>query len=470
MTNEPNETGTRSDAPESEEKKVRKWDFVNKQWAATIIFSGVVLLLVAFLFIKHEIFTGLLSYVFDVLRPITIGLVIAFILYRPTCQIDKLFQRVRKKFPRFPTGAMAVFCSYFLMLALLCVIIWIIVPQFITSIRDFGDNIMLYYNNVMKFLNSSRGEQILKFLEDNDINPAMLRTKLMSLTTYIPDAVGTLSTWASGLIGGVIDFFIGLIFSVYVLAARNKLRSQGRQILRHFLPEKHYHRLSHYGRLTFSTFSNFISGQLSDAFILGVLIFCVMSIGGLEYPMMIAVIIGITNMIPYVGPWMGTIPCALILLMVNPGHAIAFVIIVIIAQQIDSNLIYPRVVGTSVGLPAIWVLFAITVGGGLFGVLGMIVGVPVMSIIYTVMPGKDRLRHAESAQPAGKEKAPLAHPAVGADPLQPGGKAKKQRKRPQRFCEVSGFGERKMSLFLRKRAFLILQRKSDKIRQSISLI
>lgn len=101
MTNEPNETGTRSDAPESEEKKVRKWDFVNKQWAATIIFSGVVLLLVAFLFIKHEIFTGLLSYVFDVLRPITIGLVIAFILYRPTCQIDKLFQRVRKNFHAF---------------------------------------------------------------------------------------------------------------------------------------------------------------------------------------------------------------------------------------------------------------------------------------------------------------------------------------------------------------------------------
>lgn len=402
MTNEPNETGTRSDAPESEEKKVRKWDFVNKQWAATIIFSGVVLLLVAFLFIKHEIFTGLLYYVFDVLRPITIGLVIAFILYRPTCQIDKLFQRVRKKFPRFPAGAIAVFCSYFLMLALLCVIIWIIVPQFITSIRDFGDNIMLYYNNVMKFLNSSRGEQILKFLEDNDINPAMLRTKLMSLTTYIPDAVGTLSTWASGLIGGVIDFFIGLIFSVYVLAARNKLRSQGRQILRHFLPEKHYHRLSHYGRLTFSTFSNFISGQLSDAFILGVLIFCVMSIGGLEYPMMIAVIIGITNMIPYVGPWMGTIPCALILLMVNPGHAIAFVIIVIIAQQIDSNLIYPRVVGTSVGLPAIWVLFAITVGGGLFGVLGMIVGVPVMSIIYTVM--REKTASGTPNQPSQPEK------------------------------------------------------------------
>ena len=240
----------------------------------------------------------------------------------------------------------------------------------------------------MKFLNSDRGEQILKLLQDNDINPAMLRTKLMSLTTYIPDAVGTLSTWASGLIGGVIDFFIGLIFSVYVLAGRNKLRRQAKLIFRHFLPKKHYEQVAHYGRLTFSTFSNFVSGQLSDAFILGVLIFCVMSIGGLEYPMMIAVIIGITNMIPYVGPWMGTIPCALILLMVKPSHAIAFVIIVIIVQQIDSNLIYPRVVGTSVGLPAIWVLFAITVGGGLFNVLGMIVGVPIMSIIYTVIREK----------------------------------------------------------------------------------
>lgn len=470
MTNEPNETGTRSDAPESEEKKVRKWDFVNKQWAATIIFSGVVLLLVAFLFIKHEIFTGLLSYVFDVLRPITIGLVIAFILYRPTCQIDKLFQRVRKKFPRFPTGAMAVFCSYFLMLALLCVIIWIIVPQFITSIRDFGDNIMLYYNNVMKFLNSSRGEQILKFLEDNDINPAMLRTKLMSLTTYIPDAVGTLSTWASGLIGGVIDFFIGLIFSVYVLAARNKLRSQGRQILRHFLPEKHYHRLSHYGRLTFSTFSNFISGQLSDAFILGVLIFCVMSIGGLEYPMMIAVIIGITNMIPYVGPWMGTIPCALILLMVNPGHAIAFVIIVIIAQQIDSNLIYPRVVGTSVGLPAIWVLFAITVGGGLFGVLGMIVGVPVMSIIYTVMREKTASGTPNPAQPAGKEKAPAGTSGSRCRPFTAGRQSEKTAKTTTAILRSERFRREKNEPVSAETGFFVLQRKSDKIRQSISLI
>ena len=147
---------------EEDEKKLRKWDLINKQWAATIIFSGVVILLVAFLFIKREIFTGMLSYVLGVLRPITIGLIIAFLLYRPTCQIERLLDKIRKKFPRFPSGVMAVFCSYFLMLLLLSMIIWIIVPQFITSIGDFGSNIMVYYSNVMKFLNSSRGEQILE--------------------------------------------------------------------------------------------------------------------------------------------------------------------------------------------------------------------------------------------------------------------------------------------------------------------
>ena len=161
-----------------EERKLKKWDLVNKQWAATAIFSGVVLLLVAFLFIRHEIFTGFLSYVLGVLRPITIGLVIAFVLYRPTCQIEKLLQKAQKKFPKFPAGVIAVFCAYFLMLLLLSGVIWIIVPQFVDSIRDFSDNILIYYSNVMKFLNSNRGEQIFRFLQENGFDPASLRTKL----------------------------------------------------------------------------------------------------------------------------------------------------------------------------------------------------------------------------------------------------------------------------------------------------
>jgi predicted PurR-regulated permease PerM len=393
-TTEPNTTekATQSqpdrETSQKPEKKQRKWDWVNKQWAATIIFSGVVLLLIAFLFIRYELFTNLLSYLMDVLRPILIGLLIAFLLYRPTCRLEQLFEKCKKRFPRFPAPGMAVFSAYALMALLLAAIIWIIVPQFIASISDFGDNVLIYYNNVMELLNSEKGSQILKVMNENGFDPTTLRTKLLDFSGYIPTAVGTLSVWAKGLIGGLIDFLIGLIFSIYVLAGRQKLRSQGLRILKHYLPEKHYRRLGHYGTLTFTTFSNYISGRLTDAFVIGILTFFVNSIAGIEYPMMIAVIVGITNIIPFVGPWLGAIPSILILLMVNPIHALAFTIIILIIQQLDGNVISPLIVGSSIGLPAIWVLFAITVGGGLFGLWGMLLGVPVMSVIYTVIREK----------------------------------------------------------------------------------
>ncbi len=386
MDTEPREETLQDDA--AEEKKIKKWDLVNKQWAATIIFSGVVLLFIAFLFIRHQLFTDVLAYVLDVLRPITIGLFIAFVLYRPTQQIDNLLKRAKKKIPKLPTTGLAVLITYLLLLLFISVIVRIIVPQFVQSTIDFTDNIMNYYNNVMQFLNSERGERILSFLNENGFDPASLRDKLTNLTDYIPIAIGTVSTWASSLIGGVIDVLIGLIFSIYVLAGQNKLKHQGNRILRHFLPQKHYNRLAHYGTLTFKTFADFISGKIVDSFIIGLIVFIIMSIGRLEYPMMIAVVIGITNIIPFVGPFIGTIPCALILLIANPIHAIAFVIIVIIVQQFDCNILTPYIVGNSVGLPAIWVLFAITVGGGLFGLPGMLMGVPVMSVIYTVIREK----------------------------------------------------------------------------------
>lgn len=369
----------------SEDAVPKKRSLINKQWAATIIFSGIVLLAVFFLLIRHEVFMNALSYILGVLRPIIIGLFIAFMLYRPTKQIDHFLQRAKSKFPKLPTVGIAVCISYLLLLLIVTAIIWIVVPQFIQSISDFTDNIMVYYNNIMRMLNSERGEQALKFLNEIGFDPATLRTRLTDLTSYIPDALGTVGTWAQGIIGGVIDVLIGLIFSIYVLGSQNKLKKQGRRILQHYLPEKYYNRLSHYGRLTFTTFSDFISGKVIDSFFIGLIVFVIMSIGKLEYPMMISVVIGITNIIPFVGPFIGTIPCALILLMVNPIHTVAFVIIIIIVQQFDCNILTPYIVGTSVGLPAIWVLFAITVGGGLFGVLGMLMGVPVMSVIYTVV-------------------------------------------------------------------------------------
>ncbi len=225
------ETGSR--------RKERGWNWINKEWSATIVFSGAVLLLIAFLVNRHELFGQLLSYIFDVLRPIIIGLVIAFVLYRPACRVeDFLRNKFQRKCKRLPVVALSVLSAYLMLLIILAIIIWIVVPSFGSSIMDFADNIILYYNNIMDFLNSDRGEQILNFLNENGFNPAELRSRLTDLTTYIPTAISTVSTWAGSLIGGLVDFFIGLIFSVYVLAGRHKLKSQGQRLKRHNLSKK----------------------------------------------------------------------------------------------------------------------------------------------------------------------------------------------------------------------------------------
>lgn len=373
---------------EEEPRPVKKRDLINKRWSATIIFSGVILLLVAFVFMRYEIVFSAVSKLLNVLRPITIGLCIALVLYRPCQMFESYFKQAQRRFPRLPASGLAVVATFLMLLIILAAIVWIIVPQFIQSVVDFADNIVVYYNNIVRFLNGEKGERILKLLTDNGFDLNKVREWLTNLTDYIPTALGTLSTWASGFIGGVADAVIGLIFSIYVLAGQKKLKRQGTRILKHYLPEKHYNRLSHYGTLTFRTFSDFIGGKIVDSFIIGVIVFIIMSIGKLEYPMMISVIIGITNIIPFVGPFIGTIPCALILLLINPIHAVAFVIIIIIVQQFDCNILTPYIVGSTVGLPAIWVLFAITVGGGLFGVMGMLLAVPVMSVIYAVIREK----------------------------------------------------------------------------------
>lgn len=371
-------------------KKNSTWNLINKQWASTIIFSGIVLMLVAFLFIRHTIFTNVLTYVWDIIRPIVIGLVISFLLYRPTDLLQNIFEKLKewRKWKRFPSNALAVILAYVLMIAIIVSVISIIVPQFIDSITDFAGNLMSYYNKLIIYVNSEKGTRIKQLLTTAGIDITQWRSLLNNFSDFIPTAVGTVGTWASGLIGTLIDFFIGLIFSIYVTAGRKKLSIQSKRLFQHFIPEKHYNRLTHYTGMIFNTFSEFISGKILASFIVGILTFLCMIIGGLEYPMMIAVFVGITNIVPVVGPFVGAIPCALILLLVNPWHMVAFVIIILIIQQIDSNLLTPYIVGNSIGLPALWVLFAITIGGGMFGIIGMLLGVPVMSVLYNVVKEK----------------------------------------------------------------------------------
>ncbi len=372
-------------------------------FARTIIFSGVVLLLVAFLLMRLETVSTWIRTILSTLRPVIVGAAITLVLHTPVRRLEGFFQKVTKG-RRFPCSVVAVILSYLILFSALAGIICIIVPQFSESLVDFADQFTIYFINFQKFLqnNSSKGQELYDLMQQIGLDFAQIKSWLtdlsMTVSSYVPNLMEKIGTWATSLISVVVDCFIGLIFSIYMLSGRKRLKSQAKRILQKAFSKENYRRISHYGNITFEIFSNFVGGQLMDACILGLLCFIGMSIFKFQYPVLISVIIGLTNMIPIVGPIVGTVPCALILLLVEPKQAIWFVVFVIIIQQIDSNLIYPRVIGGSVGLPAMWVLFAVIVGGGLFGVLGMLLGVPVMSLIYVIL--REKTLPAEEAPPS----------------------------------------------------------------------
>lgn len=397
----------------------KKFSFKNNRLAKTIVFSGAVLIIIAFVILRYEGFFSAVSTVTHIFRPIIIGGIIAFALNKPVnffhAKYRILFFSIKQKMSRKKktyapkqnvkaSGKTAFICScvttYLIMIAAIAGIICFIVPQLANSVSLFSNNFNSYADNLINFVETNKF-RINYIMDKIDLNEVMdkIREKLMELPEHIPTVLSKTFDITSGIIGGVVDLFIGFVFSVYILADKQNLKKQAKLLTKSFLKDK-YAGFEKIIKLSYDAFSNFISGQLIEAFILGILCFVGMTILRFDYAPLISVIIGITNMIPIVGPILGTIPGALILLMVNPMKAVWFVVFIIIIQQIDSNLIYPKVVGNSIGLPGLWVLFAITIGGGLWGILGMIVGVPLASILYAVM--LERIENEEKKEKAAK--------------------------------------------------------------------
>lgn len=286
----------------------------------------------------------------------------------------------------------SVVLTLIIFLGILTLIVSFIIPQFIESAQLLAGNIDSYMASLEQFAN-----KILTNLgTSSSINETIIDL-LSTFSTYILDFLGTaapkiLETTVN-ITSGIINGFIGFIFAIYLLVSKEHLLENSKRVLYAFFPLKAANYIKRVYRLVKSRFNGFVTGQLTEAFIVGVLCFIGMSIFNMEYAPLISVIIGVTNMIPVIGPIIGAIPGALIMLMVDPMMALWFVIFIIVLQQLESNIIYPKVVGDSIGLPGIWVLFAIIVGGNLFGFLGVLLGVPTVAVLYTLLAGhtKDRL-------------------------------------------------------------------------------
>lgn len=190
---------------------------------------------------------------------------------------------------------------------------------------------------------------------------------------------------ATGIVSGVGTFFIGLVFACYILLQQEFLKRQMKKLIFAYLKEKHANRFLQICALTYRTFSNFLTGQCLEAVILGMMFFISMTILRFPFAVLVGVLIAFTALIPIFGAFIGCVVGAFLILTISPSQAAAFVVLFLVLQQIEGNLIYPKVVGGSIGLPAIWVLVAVTLGGSLFGIVGMLVFIPIVSVVYTLL-------------------------------------------------------------------------------------
>lgn len=389
--------------------------FKNKQ-LKIIVISGIILLALTFLFLRYDGFIQMMNKLLGVFRPVIIGGVIAFALNKPFILLVNRYMKIsnnayKKKIARIkkenngvlPAGIsenrtthnykvenmLGLLTVYFITILFLFIIILIIIPQIASSIVAFSDNFDLYYENLNKYIVQNAkayfkgNEKLTEWIEGLD-----LMKKVYSLVEYVPNILLKTFGITASIFRVIIDTILGVILSVYILASKNKLRKDLDIIVKKFTSPKVYSEINYYGKLTSEKFTAFISGQLIEAIVLGCLCFIGMTIFGFEYAVLISTIIGLTNIVPIVGPIIGVIPSIFILLLVNPQNILWFLIFILILQQIESNLIYPRIVGGKMNLPALWVSVAVIVGGGLSGILGMIIGVPMMAVIYEAINEK----------------------------------------------------------------------------------
>lgn len=355
----------------------------------TVITFAICLLLVMIVQ-KSEVISGAFSEFARVVAPVTWGIVIAY-LVNP---LMKAFEHVfrcwleTKKTRRKLVRTLSVTFGMLSLVAVLFAIVAVLLPQVVESIIGLARNMNSYINNleatIIKFVEDY--PDIYKYVQSvfNDIQPK-LTDFINNIVPKLGDFAIKLKDGALGFIVGIKDFVIGFIVAIYLLFSKEKFIAQMRKSVAAIFPENGKNAVYSVASRTNKMLSGFLSGKIIDSTIIGILTFICMSIMKMDFVALISIVVGVTNIIPFFGPFIGAIPSAFLLLVAAPKQVIPFVIFIFILQQFDGNILGPMILGDSTGLSPFWVMFAIFVGGGLFGFAGMILGVPIFAVIYSLV-------------------------------------------------------------------------------------
>lgn len=364
-----------------------------------LITYAVVLVVVI---VKIDTVAGWLSAILSAFQPLFIGFAVAFVLNRPCNFFARLYEGHLPGRIRQAARPLAVVTAYVILLAILAVLISLVVPELINSLQTFVNNMGTYAANLQGLYDWVVQTLDLEALADlnlsaiiNDTLNKVLSGVLDALTTTVPHLISMTGVVVSAVVTGV----LALVFSIYMLIGGPRLTAQCRRLAITYLPGRVADPLLSVTRLTADTFTRYVSGQLTEACILGVLCFLGMCLFQFDYAPLISVIIGVSALIPVAGAYIGAAVAVLLLVMIEPMQAVWFLIFLVVLQQLEGNIIYPRVVGTSLGLPGIWVLAAVTVGSSLLGFVGLVISVPVTAVLYTLLKG-DLARRGAAASGA----------------------------------------------------------------------
>ena len=364
----------------------------------TAIIAAFLIIIFYFSVLRYQGLIAGVQALASIFQPIIIGLVMAFLM-NPIMKFLEMrllpFFLRRSKNERRTKQRVRCFTSIlalFVLLGIIALFFAVVVPIFVDTLNDLIRNINEKVYNVLDWANEvTKGrfeKQILAAKDDEKIKYAINQTVAFVRSYFDLDGqeqvVNTLSRWGISFGRTLFNFFIGVVVSVYTLMSKEKFKAQIKKLLYGIFKPEWANAFVRVGRKTDDVFYGFIIGKIIDSIIIGIICYVCMLIMQMPYAVLCSVIIGLTNIIPVFGPYIGAVPTVIIIFVSNPMQGIYFLIFVLVLQQIDGNIIGPKILGDNTGLSSFWVVLAIVVGGGLFGVPGMIIGVPMMSVIYYV--------------------------------------------------------------------------------------
>lgn len=395
----------------------KKW--LRRKPQTNLDYLAIVLIAVAFymLLMNAQTFLNALGGVLNILSPFAGGVVIAYCLNPIVKVLMKHVFRGKQKLL-----GLAMLIAYLVGLAIVVLLMVLIVPQTISSIMMFYQNFDGYAKNLMAMLQDldARYPSVdlsLTITAVENLNATMsdlLAIVVKAVTDRVPQIIG----YVSGMATSLVAVFTAIFSSIYLLLQKDQLLRHARVLTRAFLPKTAAETTLRICHDANRNFGGFFAGKIVDSAIIGVMTFVSMQLLGLSYAPLISIIVGITNIIPVFGPFIGAVPGALILLFLEPVQALIFLVLILVIQQLDGNVIGPMILGDSIGISALWVLFSIVVGGDLFGLVGMVVGVPLFATLYGILRSAARhcLREKGYTDVEGSVSASVAGDEVQDDP------------------------------------------------------